>query len=179
MTVGPIQLVVIGFDEATDAGKIVKELRDVREKGIIRLIDFLFIAKYTGRNIVSVKMSDLSDEEAVRFGAVVGGLLGFGASGTKEGAEFGALVGALEASEYHFGLTGDDMQTIADRIPDNSSAIIALYEHTWAKKLRETIRDAGGYTVAQGIVRPEALIELGAELSAALEAAEQEEAGQA
>ncbi len=83
--------------------------------------------------------------------------------------------GALEASEHHFGLTADDVQTIADHIPDNSSAIVALFEHTWAVKLKEAIRDAGGYTVTQGIVQPEALVVLGAELAAALEAAEQEE----
>ena len=91
---GPIQLSVIGFDNEEVIGGLLDELDRVREFGIIRLIDFLFVAKDEEGDIAALEVTDLSDEERTEFGAVVGGLIGLGAAGA-EGAVEGAVAGAL------------------------------------------------------------------------------------
>jgi len=50
-----------------------------------------------------------------------------------------------------------------------------LFEHLWAIKLKEALIDAGAIPLAQGIVTPESLVMVGAELAAAVEAAKLEE----
>lgn len=171
---GPMQMVVIGFDEPEFHGKILKELRSLREKGTMRLIDLLFVWKDAGGKVTEFQATDLTEEERLRFGAVVGALIGFGAAG-KEGARAGAEVGAEWVAERDFGIAADDLSRIADAIPTDSAAAVMLIEHTWAIGLKEAMRDAGGFVLAQGMVTPEALLLAGADLAAAVKAADTEE----
>jgi uncharacterized membrane protein len=168
---GPIQLTAIAFDNEEVIGGLLDELERVREFGIIRLIDFLFVAKDADGNISALEVSDLDMEEMVEFGAVVGGLIGLGAAGV-EGAEVGAVAGALSVAENDFGLTTEEVREVADRLPRGSSGVLVLFEHTWALRLKEYIVDSGGVLIAQGLIHPSALVEVGAELAAAVEAEE-------
>ncbi|KAF1078529.1 DUF1269 domain-containing protein [Methanogenium sp. MK-MG] len=174
MTYGPMHLVAVGFEEPEFHGKILEELRLVREKGLIRLIDLQFVWKDENGDIAALEATDLSEEEQIRFGAVVGGLIGLGAAG-KEGMKAGIEAGALAVAEHDYGITDGDIMEIADAIPNNSAAGIMLFEHLWAIKLKEAFIDAGAIPIAQGIVTPESLMMVGAELAAAVEAAKLEE----
>lgn len=169
MTYGPMQLTVIGFDNDEIIGGLLDELDRVREFGIIRLIDFLFVAKDADGNISALEVTDLDDAERMEFGAIVGGLIGLGAAGV-EGAEVGAVAGVLAVAEHDFGLSVEEIQEAADRIPSGGSAVVALFEHTWALRLKEYILNSGGFLVAQGLIHPSALVEVGAELAAAVKA---------
>jgi hypothetical protein len=51
------------------------------EKGIIRFIDLLFVWKYKKGDIKSLEATQLDEEERMRFGAVVRGLIGYEAGG--------------------------------------------------------------------------------------------------
>ena len=166
---GPIQLTVIGFDNKEVIGGLLDELDRVREFGIIRLIDFLFVAKEEGGDIVALEVTDLSDEERTEFGAVVGGLIGLGAAGA-EGAVEGAVAGALAVAEHDFGLSAEEVREVANRIPAGSSAVIVLFEHTWALRLKEYMLESGGFLVAQGLIHPSALVSVGEELAAVVAA---------
>lgn len=177
---GPIQMSVVGFDRDDIAGGLLDQIDLVRELGIIRLIDFMFVEKDKFGNIEAMEVSDLTQEERMEFGAVVGGLIGLGAAG-REGAEVGAVAGALAVAENDFGMTAEDIQDIADDIPKSSSALIVLFEHTWALGIKNYALNNGGVLLAQGMIHPSALIEVGVELreaaeaEAALEAAEADE----
>lgn len=88
---GPIQVFVIGFEGFETTGQILAELRRVRKRGVIRLVDLLFMQKDRQGNVSSsMHMTDLSEAERERLGAVAGGLIGLRAGGW-EGAELGAL----------------------------------------------------------------------------------------
>ena len=45
MTIGPVQLVVLGFEGNSLTGEILAELRRLRDHDVIRLIDLLFVSK--------------------------------------------------------------------------------------------------------------------------------------
>ncbi len=157
---GPVQLLVVGFHEGQFSGEILEELRRLREHDIARLVDLMFVTKDEDGNVAAIEHSDLTQEEAMAFGAVAGALLGLGAAG-EEGAEAGAVAGA-EAMEDGAAFNEADAWYLADAIPPGDSAAIALIEHRWAIPLRDAILRAGGLPLADEWVHPTDLIAAGA-----------------
>ena len=176
---GPIQVIVIGFEKFKETGKILAELKRVRKRGVIRLVDLLFVQKDKQGNLSnSMHMTDLSEAERMRLGAVAGGLVGLGA-GRSDWAAEGAELGALSVAERDFGLSADRLRELGDSIPNGSSAAILVIEHHWATRLRDAIAEGGGSPLAQAMISPKALLMVGKELNAMLEAEEMIEAAEA
>jgi len=170
MSIGPIQLIAIGFDEPEFRGAIQRELSTLRGLGVIRLIDALFVAKDDFGGMTRMEMSDLSESEKMEFGALIGGMIGLGA-GDWEDAEIGAELGALAASENIFGVSGDELSTFVEDMEPGTAAALLLLEHRWAIGFRDAILDAGGEFLLQDYLTPDTLFMFGAELEAQAEAA--------
>src|SRR5205823_2009218 len=160
MEFGPVQMLVVGFEHGKFEGEILAELKRLREQDIIRLVDLLFVNKDDDGEIQAVELTDLSQEEAMEFGALAGALVGLGAAG-EEGAEEGAVAGAV-AVEDGKAFKDEDVWYVADAIPPGTSAGIALIEHRWAVPLREAIERAGGMPLADEWVHPSDLVAAGA-----------------
>jgi uncharacterized membrane protein len=158
MEIGPVQLLVVGFEEGKFEGKVLAELKRLREADLVRVLDLVLVHHDEDGNVEKVEVSDLSEEETARMGALAGALIGLGADG-EEGAEIGALAGAESAEES--GLLGQESWYVADHIPPGTSAGIALLEHRWAIPLRDAIQGAGGVTLADAWVHPEDLVAIG------------------
>ena len=90
MTIGPIQLVVLEFEDNRFTAEILPALRAAHLKGVIRLLDLLFLQKDASGALHTLHTSDLSQQERLRFGATVGALQGVGA-GTVAGSQRAAL----------------------------------------------------------------------------------------
>ena len=162
MEMGPLQLLVIGFDDPALDGSVVDELVQLREAGLVRLVDLLGVYKDEDSNVISAQVSDLSLDEAMTYGAWVGALIGLGAGG-EEGLEVGAFEGALVAeNEYEYGLDEEALASLADDIPPGGAALMGVIEHRWAIPLRNAVRNQGGIVIAQDFLNPETLIALGA-----------------
>jgi uncharacterized membrane protein len=160
MTIGPVQLLVVGFEGGGEfTGKILAELQRLREHDVVRLVDLMVVGKDADGDVEALEASDLSEQEAMEFGAVVGALIGFGAGG-EEGAEAGALAGAAELEDRH-AFDDEDVWYVADSIPNDSAAAIALLEHRWAIPLRESIQEAGGTVFSDAWVHPSDLVAAG------------------
>lgn len=159
---GPVQLFLIGLDNEKLQGQVSRELHRASEKGDIRVLDALAIQKTKEGAIISLSGSDLTPEQRMEYGAIVGALIGVGATGTEEGLEAGAEAGAEAFANQNFGLSADDIHAIAADVPPGTTALIVLIEHLWALPLKEAVEDAGGIVLAQGMVRPETLMALGA-----------------
>lgn len=166
-TLGPIQLVLIGLENDKLKGQVSRELHRASEKGSIRVLDALAIQKTKEGSVISLGATDLTPEQRMTYGAVVGGLLGLGVTGTEEGLRVGAERGAETFANQNFGLSGADIQAIAADLPPGTTALMVLFEHLWAIPVKEAIESAGGVMLAQGLVRPEALIQFGANIAAA------------
>jgi uncharacterized membrane protein len=171
MTMGPVQLLVVGFDDPQFHGQILAELDRLRESEVVRLVDLLVVRKDDEGNVERLQRTDLTPAEAEQFGATVGALIGIGAgAGDDETAEAGAVLGAMGVDEAGGHVLGeDDFWYADDAIPNGSAAAIALIEHRWALGLRDAIREAGGFHLADAWVHPADLIAVG--LLAAEEAA--------
>jgi hypothetical protein len=150
MDSGPVQVLVIGFENGRFSGEILAELRRLREHDIVRLVDLLFVAKDESDEIEVVEKSDLAEGEAQAFGALAGALIGMGAAG-EERTERGSVVDP------------DNVWYLADAIPPGTSAGIALLEHRWAIPLRDAIERGGGNLLVDAWVHPRDLDAAGAE----------------
>jgi uncharacterized membrane protein len=119
-------------------------------------------------DIETLHTSDLSEDEAMEFGAYVGALIGLGAAG-EEGAEAGALAGAEALADQQV-FDDDQVWYVADAIPNGTAAGVALIEHRWAIPLRDAIARAGGIPLADEWIHATDLVAIGlvgAESSAA------------
>ncbi len=168
MQIGPIQVLVIGFENNDKfMGETIGELEAVRGGGVIRVLDLLFVMKDEAGNITAVEDSDLCAEEEVEIGKVISLMLGL--SESIDDAEH-TLAEALTSAANNYGLTIEDIAQLSEQIEPGTSAGILLIEHSWAVGLKEAIKNAGGYMLAQGFLTPEALFMVGAELQAVAEA---------
>jgi len=158
MTIGPVQLLIVGFAGGEFKGEIASVLTDLRERDVIRLIDMGFVRKDEDGLITMIEHSDLTQDETIEFGATVGALIGLGAAG-EEGAEAGAIAGAEAALDG--GMIEDQVWYIADEIPEGTAAAVALIEHRWAIPLRSAIQDAGGFLVSDAWIHPADLVAIG------------------
>jgi uncharacterized membrane protein len=157
--IGPVQILTIAFDGNHFKGEILPELERLKTLGLIRVIDLLLIRKDSTGSAATLTATDLDWEEAADFGAMVGGLIGWGVAGA-EGAEIGWIAGAAETADGH-ALDEDDKFALLQTVPNGSSVGIVLIEHVWAKPIRAAVTRADGVVIANSWLRPEELVRLG------------------
>ncbi|MEV6903251.1 hypothetical protein [Amycolatopsis sp. NPDC051372] len=160
MTIGPIQLVVLGFPDPDFHGAIITELERLRESGTVNVVDALAVHKDSDGGIEVAHLSNLSDEEAVELGSKVGALIGLGIEG-EEGMEAGAVAGAEAAADGVEVFSDEDAWDVLEEIPDGSAAALVLLEHRWAIPLRDAIAEAGGFRISDGFISPLDLVAIG------------------
>jgi hypothetical protein len=154
---GPVQILVVGFDDLQYNGKILEEFARLNEKDIVRLLDLVVVEKDQSGEVTSIGMTDLPPEQAEKLGAMVGALMGLEAEGDKDVERSGATEAAEE------GVFNEETRwAIADAIPFGEAAAVALIEHRWAIPLRDAIRGAGGVPLADTWIHPEDLVAAGA-----------------
>jgi len=169
MAIGPVQLLVIGFDHPEFHGEVIAELEKLRASDTVRVIDALAVHKDAEGEIEVQHLSNLTKDEAIELGSKVAALVGLGIEG-EEGMT-AAAVGAQEAADHGIEVFTDEIEwDVIDEIPNDSAAALILIEHHWAVPLRDAIARAGGYRVADGMIGPYDLLSIG--LATAKEAKE-------
>ncbi len=119
MTLGPIEVLVIGFPEDKFTGAILPELAKVVADETITIIDGLFVTIDADHVPTFFELDELAPNSDVA-----------------------SLLTVLDHVE---GLLSDeDVADLTEDLPANSSAAILVFEHTWVKPLRDSIVDAGG-----------------------------------
>lgn len=160
MTIGPVQLLVLGFKNPDFHGEIIAELERLRESDTVRVIDALAVYKDAEGEIEVEHLSNLSDEEAIELGSKVGALIGLGIEG-EEGFVAGAELGAEAGAEGVEVFSDEEAWDVIEEIPDDSAAALVLLEHHWAVPLRDAIARAGGFRIAEGFISPLDLVGIG------------------
>jgi uncharacterized membrane protein len=160
--IGPVQLLVVGFEQPNFQGEVLAQLQSLKEHEVVRVIDILVVHKDAEGAVTTRQISDLSANEKQELGELVKALIGLGeiAGGDAEGAA------RLWSQEQ--GLSEEDLVDVLAEIPADTAVAIALLEHRWAIPLREAIMAAGGFPILDTWVHPRDLVEVG--LLAAAEA---------
>jgi uncharacterized membrane protein len=169
MAIGPVQLIVLGFDHPDFHGEIIEELERLADSDMVRVIDALAVHKDAAGEIEVQHLSTLSKDQAIELGSKVGALIGLGIEG-EDGIEPGAAAGAAAAADGIQAFSDDQAWDVIEEIPNDSAAALVMIEHHWAVGLRDAIARAGGFRISDGFISPLDLVEIG--LVSAEEAAE-------
>jgi hypothetical protein len=124
---GPVQVLVVGFDQPTFSGEVVAEFARLRDAGIVRLVDLLVVSRTEDGALETV---EVSEGVASELGALAAEVLA-----QPEGADAEADVAEIDSASSW---------SLADAIPIGSTAAVALIEHLWAVPLSAAIQQAGG-----------------------------------
>lgn len=125
----PLEYALIAFADAKPTGKIVPELLDLAQRGIVRFVDIVFIHKEEDGAIRTVELNDLDPAAYAMF------------------VPMGDHVSSL--------FTNDDLAIAASKLPVNSAAMLILWENLWVANLRQAVVDAGGELVERVQIAPE------------------------
>ena len=124
--IGPVQVLVVGFDQPTFSGEVLAEFTRLREAGLVRLIDVLLVSRSEDGTLDTLEASEAAAADLGGLAAEVLGQPG----------------GASEAETSEIDTAA--MWSLADAIPRGGAAAVALIEHVWAAPLSAAIQRAGG-----------------------------------
>ncbi|MEE1839069.1 DUF6325 family protein [Streptomyces sp. NPDC007076] len=129
---GPIDYLVVEFPGNRMTGEGLPLLVDLVDRGIIRILDLVFVRKDQDGTVAGVELSELTgdghDELAV-FEGVSSGLLG-----------------------------RDDIDEVSAVLEPGSAAGIVIYENAWAGPFAAALRRSGGRLVAGGRIPVQELL---------------------
>ncbi|HEX5617778.1 MAG TPA: hypothetical protein VFX51_05135 [Solirubrobacteraceae bacterium] len=161
MTVGPIQLVLLGFATTERfRGDIARELLDLRGRGVIRVLDARLLHRATDGALTEVDLGELLVERPQEIGNPVARLLAANGGGNGNGRGTHAKLADTA------GFAVEDVRRLTDEIGPGDYALAILVEHLWAARFREAVRAAGGHLLGQGFLTPEVVMVIGAEIQA-------------
>lgn len=138
---GPVQVLVVGFDDPTFSGDVLAEFARLREAGIVRLVDVLLVAHAQDGTLETLPPPPGVDPD---LGRVAAALFGEAADGR------GARAGGPDTASHDA-----PAWSLADAVPPGSIAAVALIEHLWAAGLTAAIRRAGGRPLEETWLAPD------------------------
>jgi DNA-binding NarL/FixJ family response regulator len=154
----PLQVIALSFSR--DAGaedRILAEVDRLRGRGVLRLLDMLFVARSQDGSIERLTIGD--DED---FGSLLAAVVPVAGGGPAAAAPADGLAAFDPAGA----------QALADALEPGTALAFLLVEHDWAAPLFDAIAETGGTLIGEGFLTPEAGLVVGAEVAAMEEAAE-------
>jgi hypothetical protein len=136
---GPVQVLVVGFEEPSLSGEILAELTRLGDAGVVRLLDVLLVSRTENGDLETLPAPPGADPDLGRLAA--------------------AFLSAAEDEEGQAGLGATDPTawSLDDAVLPGGAAAVALIEHTWAQPLVLAIRSAGGRMVDETWLAPDDL----------------------
>ena len=128
---GPVDYIVVEFPGSKFSGEIAPALRDLVERGLVRVLDLLVLRKDEDGTLEAFELSDLEDTE----------------------------IGELRRHERDLAmlLSEDDVTAVAAAIEPGSTAGVLVWENSWAAPFASAVRHSGGQLVASGRIPIQAL----------------------
>jgi uncharacterized membrane protein len=159
MSDNPIQVIVAAFNSPTKAGEVMNDLKAGKKEGLVGIIDAAVVVKGADGKL---KVTDSKRRSTKGFitGGIIGGVVGLLAGPVGWAALGGGAIGALLGKVRGAPLKAE-MTDIGSALTNNSSAIVAVIEHTWVSKLEAAMAAEGAK-----IVRDEMKADIANQLSA-------------
>ena len=125
MAIGPVQLLVLGFEHPDFHGEVIEELEKLRASDTVKVIDALAVYKDATGQMEVMHLSNLTKDEAIELGSKVAALIGLGIDG-EEGMVAGAEIGAEMAAEEGIHVFSDEEAwDVLEDIPNDSAAALS------------------------------------------------------
>jgi DNA-binding NarL/FixJ family response regulator len=148
----PLQVIAVSF--TPDAGfeaRILEEVDQLQGRGILRVLDMLFVAKASDGTLERLTIGD--DED---FGELLSGIV---------------PIEPVTSGDVS-GFAPGDAWALAESLPPSTALAFLLVEHHWATPLFEAISETGGTLLGGGFLSPDAGMLVATEVAAMEEAAQ-------
>jgi DNA-binding CsgD family transcriptional regulator len=156
---GPLQVIAVSFSPGSDFQvRVLAEVDRLQGRGVLRLLDVIFVAKKEDGTIERVVVGREDDD----LGALLSSILPLGGDGVVEPTGDTGSSGSAMA----------DAWALAESLLPGTALALLLVEHGWAQALFEAVSDSGGALLGEGFLTAEAGLVVGAEIAALEEAAE-------
>ena len=135
---GPIDYILVGFDNAKFDGSVLNALAEAIDNGVIALIALSVIKKDADGTVSVFDVEDIGDDFVIQF-----------------------------AQKYNVTsdlVSEDDKKEVSDLLVENEAAGLLVVEQLWAKPLKKALIEANGYLIAEGRIHPDAAAELEGEV---------------
>lgn len=129
---GPIDYLVVEFPGSRMTGEGLPLLVDLVDRGLIRILDLVFVKKEMDGAVTAIQIADLDGD------------------GTLDLAVFEGVSSGL--------LDDDDLADAGGVLEPGSSAGVLVYENVWAAPFAAAVRRGGGQLVASGRIPVQALL---------------------
>jgi uncharacterized membrane protein len=128
---GPIDYLLVEWPGKQPNGEVAPHLVDLVDRGLIRILDLVFVAKDEDGNVAAIELADLGGEVA----------------------ELAVFEGAAS------GLLGDeDVEEAGGVLEPGTSAALLVFENSWAAPFVAAVRRSGGELVASGRIPAEDIL---------------------
>ena len=162
---GPLQVIAVSFSPGSEfQGRVLAEVDRLQGRGVLRLLDLLFVAKNEDGTIQPVVVAGDDD-----FGALLSSIVPLAGVGVAEPA----------ADDGSAGFDPADAWALAESLEPGTALAFLLIEHGWAQPLFDAIAETGGALLGEGFLTSGAGLLVGAEVAAMEEATEVIAAAQA
>ncbi len=128
---GPIDYVLVEWPGRQPTGEAAPHLLDLVDRGLIRILDLVFLSKAEDGSVTRLEIADLGD--------------GVTAFADFEGASSGLL-------------SDEDTEEAAGALEAGTSAALLIYENRWAAPFATAVRRSGGQLVATGRIPIQAML---------------------
>jgi hypothetical protein len=139
MTIGPLELVVIGYAGNRVPDEVGREFAALEHLGAVRLVDLVFVEKAPSGETTVTPARRMPPEAMKAFEGATGDLMDLLPSG--------------------------EVDQVASSLPPGTIAVAALFEHTWATGIRDTIARTGGFLVGDSVLTRETVEALNRDLT--------------
>ena len=131
---GPIDIVVIAWPaDAPKTGEAVPIFVDLVDRGIIRVLDVLFVIQNEDGTVSGFEATDLDSDRIGDFKVF-------------EGASSGLL-------------GEDDVASVGETLEPGTAAVMIVYENRWAAPFAAAVRRNGGVLVANNRITAQELMD--------------------
>ena len=136
----PLEYALIEFKDNKFSGKIVPELLDLAERGVVRFVDIVFISKEKDGTVRTVELNDLDPKSYKMF----------------------VPIGKHVASLF----TNNDLEIAASKLRKNTAAALFLWENLWMDDLRKALTESGGKLVERAQIPADVMKQFNKQLAA-------------
>jgi hypothetical protein len=128
---GPVEYIVVHFENAVFDGSGLAELVSLQDRGIIRVLDLMFVSRGEDGSIAWLDYDSAAESNVIDAGLITDDLMGI--------------------------LSEEDALALAEELQPGEALAILVFEDTWAVKLQERLGASGGRLIEASRIPKDAI----------------------